>query len=464
MTNIIQNLKTGILMLFFTALALASPSYGQSLDLAVYAVKGFEGRGSLEFSSPEDIVITTDGRIIVADNKNNRLQILNKEGDFLAFVPQVQADIVIGSAKADEARNSFDELQAVLKGPTGLALDREGRLFVSCQQTHKIAIIDFEKQQLLGTLGSQGSKQGDLNSPMDIDINSEGMLAVAEWRNKRVQILSQQGECLKELVYNEEVRKGRYTAVAPRGVHWAPDGNLLVTYPLYNQVVCWSPEAGEIVWRYGIKGRERGMLYNPSYITDGLEGHFLITDSLNHRVVQITSDGKYFENYSIRKGSAPGRLISPRGIALTSEQSLVIADQGNNRIHFFHPGQVTMMLREVMSFALSDDWTAAMPQIERILYMQPNNKEARDLMVNALYYFGDQALESGDYSRADEFYRRVLRYRPDDPNIPQRLDTIFWGANQGLIANVVFGIIAFIALLVILWIMKFLIFRFIFSS
>jgi len=122
------------------------------------------------------------------------------------------------------------------------------------------------------------------------------------------------------------------------------------------------------------------------------------------------------------------------------------------------------MLREVKQFALKDDWESAMPRIEKILYLQPNNQQAIDLMVNGLYFFGNQAFNEKNYEKAEEFYRRVLRYKPEDPEIPQKLDAIFWAANQGLIATVIFGIIAVVVGLIIIWILKIFISRLFINS
>jgi len=434
-----------------------------ALELSDYVVRGFEGKGPLEFNTPEDVVITADGRIVVADQKNNRLQILTKEGDFIRFIPQLPpANESADPAAKEAAKINFEQLQKVMKKPTGLALSPDGKIYISCQDSDSIVIVDFESGQLLGTLCKSGKGQGELRSPMDIDLSHDGRIAVAEWRNQRVQILDLEGKCLREIIYNEESKRG-YKPVSPRGVFWTIEGKLLVAYPLFNQIVCWNVESGQIEWRYGIKGRDRGMLNNPSYITNAPEGRFLVADTLNHRIVEITRDGKFHFNYPIRKGSAPGRLISPRGLMINQNEALIVSDQGNNRIQLFLPGQATMMLREVKQLALKDDWATAMPKIERILYLKPNEPQARELMVNALYYFGDKAFAEGDFLRAEEYFRRVLRYRPDDPNIPQKLDAIFWASNQGLIANVVFGIIAVIIALILIWILKTVISRFIFS-
>lgn len=437
-----------------------------SLDFSVFNTKGFEGKGPLEFASPEDLVITAEGLIIVADHRNNRLQVLSSDGEFIGTIPNTaKIDESKFDAAALEARNkNLEELNQLFKKPTGLALDAQGRLYVTMMEADKIAIIDPRNGALTGTLCKSGKGQGELYAPMDIDISHDGRIAVAEWRNRRVQILNDEGKCLKELIYQEETKRGAMSAVAPRGVHWTSDGRLIVSYPTFNQVVCWNPADGQVIWRYGgIKGTDKGMLNNPSFITAALNNNLLIADTLNHRIVEITGDGKFFEHHG-RRGSRPGALMSPRGMALSRDEVLVIADQGNNRIHFFQPGQTTLMLREIKQMALKDQWDTAMPRIEQILYLAPNNPEAHELMVNALYFFGNRAFNERDYDKAEEFYRRILRYRPEDPNIPQKLDAIFWAANQSLIASIVFGIIATIAGLILIWILKILISRFFFTQ
>jgi tetratricopeptide (TPR) repeat protein len=437
-----------------------------SLDFSVYTNKGFEGKGPLEFSSPEDLVITREGLIIVADHRNNRLQVLSKEGEFVGVIPNItKVDESKLDAVALEARKkNLEEITQLFKKPVGLALDANDRLYVTMMEADKIAIIDPRNGALTGTLCKSGKAQGELYAPMDIDISHDGRIAVAEWRNRRVQILNDEGKCIKELIYQEETKKGALTAVAPRGVHWTSDGRLVVSYPSFNQVICWNPADGQVLWRYGgAKGSDKGMLNNPSFITDSLNNNLLIADTLNHRIVEITADGKYFEHHG-RRGSKPGALLSPRGLALTRDEVLIISDQGNNRIHFFQPGQTTLMLREIKQLALKDDWESAMPRIEQILYLSPNNPEAHELMVNALYFFGNRAFNEREYDKAEEFYRRILRYRPEDPNIPQKLDAIFWAANQSLIASIVFGIIATIAGLILIWVLKFFISRFIFTQ
>jgi len=315
------NKYLGLIPLFFFTAFFSFATIGNvvALDFSSFTVKGFEGKGPLEFASPEDLLLTPDGRIVAADHRNNRIQILSAEGDYLTSIPGTPPKTASSSLSAEEQAKiqNFTELQNICRKPSGLALDKNGLLYVASFEADKIGIINIADGSLTGTISRSGKAQGELNGPTDIAISPDGTkIAVAEFKGKRVQILAEDGKCLKELLYQEETKKGRFSTVAPRGVHWNNLGQLIVTYPTFHQIVCWEPMEGKLIWRYGsAKGRDKGQLDSPSFITDGKDGNLLISDSGNHRIVEITSDGKFFEHHS-RKGSAPGRLLSPRGLAL----------------------------------------------------------------------------------------------------------------------------------------------------
>ena len=137
---------------------------------------------------------------------------------------------------------------------------------------------------------------------------------------------------------------------------------------------------------------------------------------------------------------------------------MIVADSGNSRIQFFTAGSTTLLLKEAKALANRDEWNGVMTNVEKILQLQPNNEQALDLKVNALYYFGDNAFKNGDYDKAEDYYRMVLRYRPDDGNIPQKLDKIFWEVNRPILIGAVAIILGLIGLVILIWILK-LVFR-----
>ena len=47
-----------------------------------------------------------------------------------------------------------------------------------------------------------------------------------------------------------------------------------------------------------------------------------------------------------------------------------------------------------------------------------------------------------------------MRYKPDDGNIPQKLDAIFWENNRPYIVTGIAIIVGFIALIILVWVLK----------
>ena len=431
-----------------------------SLDFSVFHTRGFEGKAELEFNQPEDLVKAPDGNFVIADTNNNRLQVVSPEGNFVRIIPppKPKNDALTATSENKTAPASkFQNLS--FKRPVGLAFDNSGLLYVTLMNSDIIVVIDYSTGQIKKTIGSSGKKQGQFWMPMDIDIDDQNQIAVAEFRNRRVQILDLEGNCIKDIIYQEKTQKGGVRNLEPRGVFWSQDGDLIVTYPNYHQVVCWNIVDGTIRWRYGgdKPGRDKGMLNNPSFIAQGIDSHLMISDTRNNRIVEITREGKYYDSHG-SKGSAPGKLNLPRGIYLTHDENLIISDSANSRIHFFTAGPTTLLLKEAKALARSDNWSAVMGNVERILQLQPNNEQALDLKVNALYYFGDQSFKNQEYDKAEEYYRMVLSYRPDDVNIPQKLDAIFWEKNRPIIVGAITIVLVFIGTIILIWILK-LVFR-----
>lgn len=448
--------RISLLLAFATFLTFSSTAQA-AMDLSVFQTRGFEGKAELEFNQPEDIVLAPDGNLVIADTNNNRLQVLTSRGDFVRIIPTPKPKNEALTATAVDTRpaNVIKFQNSNFKRPVGLAFGPDGKLYCSLSTQDHIAVIDYASGNLENIFGGNGKALGQLWMPMDIDIDDQNRIAVAEFRNRRVQILNAAGECQKEIIYQEDLPRGGTRRLEPRGVFWTPDGNLIVTYPNYHQIVCWNPNDGSIKWRYGGNkpGSEKGTLNNPSYVIQGLENHILVTDTKNGRITEITNEGKYYEHHS-RKGSAPGRLNSPRGLFLGKDETLTVVDSGNSRIQFFSPGQTTMLLRDAKNYAIQDDWLAVMHNAEKVLYLQPNNDQAINLMINAYYYFGDKAFKEKDYDKAEDYYRRVLRYKPDDGNIPQKLDAIFWENNRPYIVTGIAIIVGFIALIILVWVLK----------
>jgi len=113
-----------------------------------------------EFRLPHSIIVDAEGRVLVGDRENNRIQIFDGDGKW----------------------------QATWNGyaPYGMALDADGRLFVADARAHQVLLLD-DRGKVRKRWGRQGEGVGEFQAPHMLALDAEGNLYVAEVDGKRMQ-------------------------------------------------------------------------------------------------------------------------------------------------------------------------------------------------------------------------------------------------------------------------------------
>jgi sugar lactone lactonase YvrE len=152
---------------------------------------GFEGfrdgiGTSAFFRQPDDIVITPDGTMYVADAGNNAIRRI-REINGQAVVDTIAGTGIPGFADGDAMKAEFN-------GPTGLALSLDSRfLYIADSFNERIRKLDLING-LVSTLAGN-TYAGDLNGPgidasfyipIGIVVDSDGSLYVTENERNRV--------------------------------------------------------------------------------------------------------------------------------------------------------------------------------------------------------------------------------------------------------------------------------------
>src|SRR5262245_33923032 len=107
-----------VVILGFWTFEAAQPSQVASKDPIKFLLQwGKAGKGPGEFQSPIGIAINDKDEIFVGEFKNNRVQKFTSHGKPLSQIP-------------------------VEKMPGGLAVDKEGRIYVTPLMDHKICVYD----------------------------------------------------------------------------------------------------------------------------------------------------------------------------------------------------------------------------------------------------------------------------------------------------------------------------------
>jgi streptogramin lyase len=133
--------------------------------------------------------------------------------------------------------------------------------------------------------------------------------------------------------------------VFPHGFHVDPEGNVWLTDARGrdgkgHQVFKFSPEGKLLLTlgKAGVAGDGPDVFNQPSDVVVGPGGDIFVADGhdadSNARIVKFSKDGKFIKTWG-KRGSAPGEIDTPHGLAFDSRGRLFVADRNNNRIQIF---------------------------------------------------------------------------------------------------------------------------------
>ena len=209
--------------------------------------------GRVHFSSPVGVAVTQDGRIIVTDCINHRLQVLTAECAFMATV---------GSEGSQPLQFNY---------PRGVAVHHNGQVFVSDRDNDRVQVLNADLTYS-HCFGSEGTQPGEFNGPRDIAIDADGMVYVADNCNNRVQKFTPEGKLLA-VIDSKGEGKGRLN---PHGLCFDANGILYVTEWGSNTVSMFSNN-GKFL---GYIGDSDGSSFNvPQFIVSDKTGQLYISDN-----------------------------------------------------------------------------------------------------------------------------------------------------------------------------------------
>lgn len=148
--------------------------YVYSLNGRLLSKIGRKGKAMGEFDYPFGIAIDGAGRIYVADLMNLRVQALDRKGEPI-WVKGFPPKDIMGKDRTFGL-------------PAGLALGGDGRLYLVDSFFNQITIL-AKDGNIVGSVAKRGNREGELYYPAGIASRGDGIFAVADKYNDRVQIL-----------------------------------------------------------------------------------------------------------------------------------------------------------------------------------------------------------------------------------------------------------------------------------
>jgi DNA-binding beta-propeller fold protein YncE len=169
--------------------------------------------------------------------------------------------------------------------------------------------------------GSQGSGAGQFEEPVDVAIDGEGNVYVADLGNKRVQKFDANGRFLAMWEGGDEPFE------EPLAVATGPGGEIWVLDSYTNWVQRFDQEGK---WQGKVGGPESGFFHARELMVDE-EGVLYVADTGTSRIVKYSKEGLKIGEIG-PQGRGPGELYGPVGLAIDEEGLLYEADVDNRRL------------------------------------------------------------------------------------------------------------------------------------
>ncbi len=264
--------------------------------------EGFADGNALEakFNTPSGIAIDQDDNLIIADTSNNRIRKLDNIGQVTTIAGTGAVGFKDGAASV-----------ALFDAPVGVAVDEQGNVFVA--DTYNDCIRKISKDGSVSTIagsGIAGYKDGQasealFDTPCGIAVDKQGNLFVADTGNSAIRKITPQGEVVTiaggsldegDVLYGGEVRYYR-----PVGITITHDGFLFVVDQGNSHISQILPDSHYLYyagWLHGFADATgfAARFNAPSGIAIDNQGSLYVADTQNYLIRRLEPAARDYVN------------------------------------------------------------------------------------------------------------------------------------------------------------------------
>lgn len=219
--------------------------------------------------------------------------------------------------------------------PTGVALDKDGNIYVGDTDNHSIQKFDKTGKFLARWGGNPGAAEGEFYYPRGVAVGSEGEVYVADSGNNRIQKFDSDGNYMhtwgKFGFAWRGADIGRFDV--PWGVATDREGNLYVSDTSNARIQKFAHD-GTPLLKWGRDGSYDGAFFYPRGIAVDFVGNIYVSEEGNHRIQKFDTRGSFLTKWG-REGGGPGQFKRPWGVACDAMGYVYVVDQENHRIQKF---------------------------------------------------------------------------------------------------------------------------------
>ena len=378
----------------------------------------WEGSPLGAFRSPQDLCVSPDGKIYLADTGNNRIIVIDGG---LKNVLQV-----IDHFEADGAAQTFSS-------PTGVAVSQNRQLYVADSQNHRIVVLELDGTFVKYVQNPQSEvlDEGYIFTPLKVSVDyADRVYCVAQNMFQGIMVFTAEGDFTgffgtisvkislwekfwrKFSTKEERSKQQLFIPTEFTGIDVDDEGFVYASNKDTDgmQAVRRLNPKGQDVIRKGLKENLGGDLVfgtvgnysGPSQIVDvvyGDHGIYSLLDARRGRVFTYDHEGNLLYIFG-GIGTQEGTFRTPAAIEQLGSRLLVLdAQQGN--VNIFSETEYGRLINQAVSLRYNGDEALAVPLWSEVLRLDENNE-----LANA--GIGKAYLSAGDNEKAMTYLRRGM--------------------------------------------------------
>ena len=281
-------------------------------------------------SFPVALALDGQGRLIVVDGGNDRLQVFDGDGRSVQHWGSTGTGAGQFRFRRPDRCDDRDQDECTPDVGGAVAVDGQGRVYVADYGNSRVQVFDHHGTFLTGW-GSEGSGPGQFLLPQGIAVDRDGHVYVSDTHNHRIQQFDLAGTFLA--AWGRD-RLGGDRPFRPGALAMTGQGHLLVTDPWQGRVQQCTREGQRVAaWTWETQGVNDGTSQPGAGIAVDRQGQIYVSDATS-RIWKYTADGQMLT----RSGQGgPGDVVlhRPTGIAVDAQGDLYVADQASHRLYRF---------------------------------------------------------------------------------------------------------------------------------
>ena len=306
-------------------------------ELLPESVEVFDGRyEGARLKSPCGLAVSEEGAVAIADTGNDRIVVLGRTGrPVRVFGRRCQLEEGSAGGCTDEDGSGPQQLgDGQFLEPWGVAISRDGRVFVADTWNSRIQAFDPEGRLLWkwGALGSVTGTDGDphlLYGPRGLAVTLGDTLLATDTGNRRVLRFRLNGELLGQSGGSGPI-PGRFDE--PVGIAVDPKSGEILVADAWNRRIQRFDAGMRFLQELAVPGwRSRNAASKP-YLAVDSRGNVFAADPAESRLLVFDARGQV-EHFIRTLGIKYGDLSRPTGVAVDpTDDSIWVADSGNDRV------------------------------------------------------------------------------------------------------------------------------------